>query len=59
LRLKPDYSLDRLILSSAVVIGSFITATVLTLLIFPVIYRLFNRRAVKPVGFADKGLLVN
>ncbi|MBC7569343.1 MAG: efflux RND transporter permease subunit [Spirosoma sp.] len=41
-----------------VVIGGLITATILTLLIFPIIYRLFNRRAVKPVNHADNGVLV-
>jgi len=41
-----------------VVIGGLITATILTLLIFPIIYRLFNRRAAKPVNHADNGVLV-
>ncbi len=41
-----------------VVIGGLITATVLTLLIFPIIYRLFNSRAAKPISHADRGTLV-
>ena len=45
-----------------VVIGGLITATVLTLLIFPIIYRLFNRREKQPRPLkprADTGVLVS